>query len=60
MLRRFQAREYIDGLIEWKQWSVRNDDLPNSAEPVDNEVLSVEEGNDGEGNLWQRELQMHD
>jgi hypothetical protein len=31
------AREFIDELIEWKQRSVDEDDLPDSAEPVDDE-----------------------
>jgi hypothetical protein len=31
------ACEYIDDLIEWKQRSVEDDDLPDSAEPVDDE-----------------------
>ena len=29
------AREFIDELIEWKQRPVDEDDLPDSAEPVD-------------------------
>ena len=31
------AREFIDELIEWKQQRVNQDDLPDSAEPVDGE-----------------------
>ena len=31
------AREFIDELIEWKQRPVKNDDLPEAAEPVDDE-----------------------
>jgi hypothetical protein len=31
------ACEYIDTLIEWKQRSVEDEDLPDSAEPVDGE-----------------------
>ena len=31
------AREFIDELIEWKQRPVEEDDLPDSAEPVDGE-----------------------
>jgi hypothetical protein len=29
------AQEYIEGLIEWKQRPVEDDDLPIEAEPVD-------------------------
>ena len=31
------AREYLDELIKWKQRPVDEDDLPDSAEPVDDE-----------------------
>jgi hypothetical protein len=31
------AREYINELIEWKQRPVEDDDLPEEAEPVDDE-----------------------
>ena len=31
------AREFIDELIEWSQRPVEEDDLPDSAEPVDDE-----------------------
>jgi hypothetical protein len=31
------AREFIDGLIEWSQRPVEEDDLPDSAESVDGE-----------------------
>lgn len=31
------AREYIEELIEWKQQPVEDDDLPDEAEPIDDE-----------------------
>ena len=32
-----ETQEYLDELIEWKQRPVDEDDLPDSAEPVDGE-----------------------
>ncbi len=32
------ARDFIDELIEWNQRSVEKDELPDEAEPVDNDV----------------------